>query len=215
MTKEKITVIYYYEKQTFNLSIDKWISGVSIDGVPQIAQSYRNKDELYKIDVHRKKINSANVKVSYTIRITNTGEIEGTANKITEIIPKEFYYDANDNRTVWTEENGNFVTEALEGVTIQPGESEEVEIVLRWRNGEDNLGEIKNTAIISGVTNPAKYVDMIQEDNSDASEMLITVETGGLDSRDRTIVCIIAILSVLLVIIGVLFAKTNKKKKDE
>ena len=215
MTKEKITVIYYYEKQTFNLSIDKWISGVSIDGVPQIAQSYRNKDELYKIDIHRNKINTANVNVSYTIRITNTGEIEGTANKITEIIPKEFYYRAEDNKTVWKEEGGNLVTEALEKVTIQPGESKEIEIVLRWNNRENNLGEIKNTAIISGVTNPARYADMIEQDNSDTSDMLITIETGGLDSRDRTIVCIIAVLSVMLVIIGVLFAKTNKKKKDK
>ena len=212
MAKEKITVIYYYEKQTFNLAIDKWISGVSIDGIPQIGQSYENRDELYKIDIHRNRISEADVKVSYTIRITNTGEIEGTANKITEIIPKEFYYRAEDNKTVWKEEGGNLVTEALEKVTIQPGESKEIEIVLRWNNRENNLGEIKNTAIISGVTNPARYADMIEEDNSDTSDMLITIETGGLDSRDRMIVLIAGVQIVLAISIGLLISYKKKEK---
>ena len=212
MTKEKITVIYYYKKQTFNLTIDKWISGVSIDGIPQIGQSYESRDKLYKIDIRGNKISTSDVKVTYTIRITNTGEIEGTANKITEIIPKEFYYRAEDNRTVWKEEGGNLVTEALEKVTIRPGESKEIEIVLRWNNGEDNLGEVKNTAIISGVTNPAKYADMIKQDNSDSSQMLITIKTGGLDSRDRSIILIVGVLIEMLLMTGILFGRISKKK---
>ena len=75
MTKEKIIVTYYYEKQVFNLGVDKWVSGTNIDGIPQLAQSYNSKDELYKIDIHRSKVETADVKITYTIRVTNTGVV--------------------------------------------------------------------------------------------------------------------------------------------
>ena len=214
MTKEKITVTYYYEKKNFNLELNTWIAGVSIDGIPQIGQSYGNRDELYKIDIHRNKIGSANVKVTYKIRITNTGEIEGTASKITDMIPEGFYYSAEDNKTVWKEEGGILVTEALQGSTIQPGESKEIDIVLRWNNGETNFGEKKNVAVISGVTNPAKYVDMDEKDNSDTSKMLITIETGGLDSQDKSMLFIIGVaIFIFIITVGILFAKSGRKRK--
>ena len=213
MTREKIIVTYYYEKKTFNLAIDKWISGASIDGVAQIGQSYGTRDELYKIDIHRKRTETANVKVTYKIRVTNTGEIEGTASKITEVIPEGFSYQEEDNKINWKTENGIIVTDVLKDETIKPGESKEIEIVLRWNKGEGNFGEKRNTVIISGVTNPAKYVDMNEEDNSDKSEMLMTIETGGLDSRDRTIVAIVSVQGLIVVAVGILFRRKTKKQK--
>ena len=213
MTREKIIVTYYYEKKTFNLAIDKWISGASIDGVAQIGQSYGTRDELYKIDIHRKRTETANVKVTYKIRVTNTGEIEGTASKITEVIPEGFSYQEEDNKINWKTENGIIVTDVLKDETIKPGESKEIEIVLRWNKGEGNFGEKRNTVIISGVTNPAKYVDMNEEDNSDKSEMLMTIETGGLDSRDRTIVAIVSVQGLIVVAVGILFGRKSKKQK--
>ena len=213
MTREKIIVTYYYEKKTFNLAIDKWISGASIDGVAQIGQSYGTRDELYKIDIHGKRTETANVKVTYKIRVTNTGEIEGTASKITEVIPEGFSYQEEDNKINWKTENGIIVTDVLKDETIKPGESKEIEIVLRWNKGEGNFGEKRNTVIISGVTNPAKYVDMNEEDNSDKSEMLMTIETGGLDSRDRTIVAIVSVQGLIVVAVGILFGRKTKKQK--
>ena len=213
MTREKIIVTYYYEKKTFNLAIDKWISGASIDGVAQIGQSYGTRDKLYKIDIHRKRTETANVKVTYKIRVTNTGEIEGTASKITEVIPEGFSYQEEDNKINWKTENGIIVTDVLKDETIKPGESKEIEIVLRWNKGEGNFGEKRNTVIISGVTNPAKYVDMNEEDNSDKSEMLMTIETGGLDSRDRTIVAIVSVQGLIVVAVGILFGRKTKKQK--
>ncbi len=214
MTKEKITVIYYYEKENFNLAIDKWISGVSIDGVPQLGQSYGTKHELYKIDIHRNKTTTANVKVTYKIRVTNTGEIEGTANKITEIIPDGFSYYTEDNKESWKVENGVLVTETLKEEVIQPGESKEIEIVLRWDKGETNFGQKNNVVIITGSTNPANFEDINKEDNSSKSQMLIAITTGGLDSRDRTIVLIASVQIFILIVIGILFGRKEKHKGE-
>ena len=211
MTKEKITVIYYYEKQLFNLSVDKWVSGTTINGIPQLAQNYNSRDELYKIDIHRSKVETADVKITYTIRITNTGEIEGTADRITELIPQGYTYNQEDNSIYWQESNGILTTDALKDEMIKPGEYKDIEIVLRWSKGENNFGQKDNTVILSSETNPAGYEDINEEDNSDKSEMLLTVATG-LDSTDRVVV--IGIIEVVLVIsVGLLLSYKKKEHK--
>ena len=211
MTKEKITVIYYYEKQVFNLEIATRISHVSINGIPQIAQSYENGEELYKIDIHRNKVLTAEVKVTYKIKVTNTGEIEGTASKIADIIPEGFRYNAEDNKIKWKEENGIYVTDELKEEIIKPGESKEIEITLRWINGENNFGEIRNIAVISGVTNPAKYADASEGDNNSKIRILMAIETGGLDSSDRTLVAIVTVQILILLAVGIMFGRKRQK----
>ena len=131
MTEEKITVTYYYEKQLFNLGVDKWISKVNINGLTQNAQSYSQRNELYKIDIHRNKIENSSIKVTYTIRITNTGEIEGNVTRLTEIIPNGFSYHQEDNELSWTEESGILTTNALKDEAIKPGEHKDIENLYR------------------------------------------------------------------------------------
>ena len=131
MEEEKITVIYYYEKLKFNLGVDKWIGNVKIDGISGPGQSLSNKNELYKADIHRSKTATAEVEITYKIRITNTGEIEGQVGKITEIIPSGFEYRQEDNSLYWEGTNGILTTEDLKDEIIQPGESKEIEITLR------------------------------------------------------------------------------------
>ena len=211
MGTERITVIYYYEKQLFNLSIDKWVSSVNVNGISQGVQNINNKDEIYVVDIHRSKTETANIKVTYKIRATNKGEIEGTAGEIVEIIPAGYSYYQEDNSIHWEEKNGNLVTDTLMNETIQPGEYKEIEIVLRWNTGEDNFGEKDNLVILSGEQNPAGYEDVNAEDNHATSSMIITVATG-LDRNDRIVV--IGIIQVVLAIsLGLLLSYKKKIKK--
>ena len=209
MTKEKITVIYYYEKQLFNLSVDKWVSGVNVDGIGQGAQNYNTKDQIYKLDIHRNKVNTADVKITYTIRVTNIGEIEGTTRRITEVIPQGYSFRQEDNKTYWEESNGILTTEALKNENIQPGEYKEIELILRWDKGDANFGQKNNTVIISELSNPAGYEDVNEDDNSDRSEMLLSVATG-LDSIAKNIV--VGILEILIIGTLVVLLKKQKNK---
>ena len=211
MTKDKITVTYYYEKQQFNLSIDKWISKVTVDGITQSAQNYNTKDQIYKLDIHRSKVNTANVKITYTIRITNTGEIEGTVGRILELIPQGYTFSQEDNKIHFEEVNGILTTDALKDETIAPGEYKEMQIVLRWENGETNFGQKDNTVILGSLSNPAEYEDINEEDNSSKSQMLISIATG-LDSTDRIVV--IGVVEIVLVItFGLLLSYKKKERK--
>ena len=211
MKTEKITVIYYYEKQTFNLKLDKWISKVNVDRISQMAQSIDNKEELYKVDIHRSKAETADITITYKIRVTNTGEIEGTVGELIEIIPAGYSYYQEDNKIHWEERNGSYVTDVLKDEVIKPGENKEVEIVLRWDKGEDNFGEKENLVILSKIENPAGYDDMEKEDNSSSASMILTIATG-LDRNDRII--IIGVVQIVLAIsIGLLVSYKKKEKK--
>ena len=214
MTEEKITVIYYYEKQVFNLGIDKWVSSVNVNGISQGAKTINNKDEMYVVDIHRSKTDTADIKITYKIRVTNKGEIEGTAGEIIEIIPTGYSYYQEDNNIHWEERDGTLVTNALANETIKPGEYKELEIVLRWDRGENNFGEKENLVILSGETNPAGYEDMNKEDNKSSSNMMITVATG-LDRNGRFILMAVVtmVLSIILAVnVGLLVAHKKKQK---
>ena len=205
MQKDKITVIYYYEKQVFNLGIDKWVSSVNVNGISQGAKTINNKDEMY----HRSKTDTADIKITYKIRVTNKGEIEGTAGEIIEIIPAGYSYYQEDNNIHWEERDGTLVTNALENETIEPGEYRELEIVLRWNTGEDNFGEKENLVILSGETNPAGYEDIDKNDNHSSSNMMITVATG-LDRNGRFILNIA--LQILIFVAVVLLIIRRRRK---
>ena len=210
MKKEKITVIYYYEKLNFNITVDKWISKVSVDGVEKTAQDYNTKEQIYKLDIHRTKVNTANVKITYIIRITNTGEIEGTVGTLTEIIPQGYNFNQDDNQIDWKESNGILTTDTLKDEPIEPGEYKEIEITLRWNTGESNFGEKDNTAIISNLSNPAGYEDTNEEDNSSKSQMILTIATG-LD-RTSKIIVIMVVEIVLIITVGLLLRYKKKRK---
>ena len=201
MTEDKITVIYYYEKQIFDLKIDKWVSSVNVNGIHHEARNINNKDEMYVVDIHRSKTETADIRITYKIRVTNTGEIEGTAGQIMEVIPKGYSYYQEDNNIYWEERNGTFVTDTLKDETIEAGEYKEIEIVLRWNKGEENFGEKENLVILTQENNPAGYQDVNEEDNHSTSNMMITVATG-LDTNGRIILTasITMVLSIILAV---------------
>ena len=64
------------------------------------------------VDIHRSKTDTADIKITYKIRVTNKGEIEGTAGEIIEIIPTGYSYYQEDNDIHWEERDGSLVTDA-------------------------------------------------------------------------------------------------------
>lgn len=156
MEEDKITIIYYYEKQVFNLKVDKWIGNVIMDGIPQASQSIGNNEQLIKVEMHRNKVETADIKIIYKIRISNVGEIEGNVNTITDVIPEGYVFHQEDNEITWEETQGILTTKDLEGEVINPGEYTEIEMVLRWEKGEENFGEKTNLVLLkSNKVNPA------------------------------------------------------------
>ena len=199
MTKEPIEVIYYYRKAIFNLSIDKKVKEIQVNGNTK----KMNKD-IAKVEVKRKKIKDTKVKVVYTIKVTNDGEVAGSA-KIEENIPKGMTMAEKDNKK-WNIK-GRKATITTD--TIKPGEKAEYTVVLTWDNSTQNFGTKKNVVSIVETKNDAGYKEKDTKDNTDDAQFIISVSTGV-----KTAVRTAGLATIVLSAIGVCIVVVKRRTKE-
>ena len=176
----------------FDLALLKYVSTVYVteDGKETVTQTNNvgndETDIIPKVEINRKKINKTVVKFGYTIKITNEGDIAGYAKEITDYVPEGLKFYAEDNEG-WTDEGNNVIsTKLLENTLLQPGESAQVTVILRWINGSENLGVKINTAEISEDYNDKHVPDRDStpdnkvpgEDDIDDAPVLLSIKTG-------------------------------------
>ena len=182
----------YIKLTYFDLALRKWVTQAIVieDGKETITQTGHTPDmdpePVVKVEIHRKKINEVTVKFRYSIRVTNEGDIAGYAKEITDYVPEGLRFVAEDNPG-WTDEGNNVIsTRLLENTLLQPGESADVEVLLTWINGENNLGLKTNTAEISEDDNEKGAPDIDStpdnkvpgEDDIDDAEVILSISTG-------------------------------------
>ena len=168
-------------------------------------------EEVVKVDLKKRKINSVEIKFRYSIRITNEGEIAGAATEISDYIPDGLKFVQEDNPD-WRESEGKVVTNKLAGTTLQPGESAEVEIILTWINSDKNMGVMMNTAEINKDHN--KYdsrdidstpgnKDLEEDDLGQKAQILLTVKTGS----DFINYSILGVMFISIILTGAILIK--------
>ncbi len=182
----------YIKLTYFDLALRKWVTEAIVieNGKETVTQTGHtaemDPEPVVKVELYRKNINDVTVKFRYSIRITNEGDIAGYAKEITDYVPEGLRFLAEDNPG-WTDEGNNVIsTRLLENTLLQPGESAEVEVVLTWINGEDNMGQMTNIAEISEDYNDKGVPDRDStpdnkkpgEDDIDDAPVLLSVETG-------------------------------------
>ncbi len=201
----------------FDLALLKYVTKaiVTEDGHTRIIETGNVGDEndiVPKVEINKKKINKTVVKFAYTIKITNEGDIPGYATEITDYIPKGLEFKKEDNPNWIYEGNGVISTRALENVLLQPGQSAEVEVILTWINGEDNLGSKINVAEISedyndeGVPDKDSTPDNQKEgeDDIDEAEVILSIKTGG---GVNEIYFNLILVVFLIVLVGIVLIK--------
>lgn len=199
-------VIYYYNKQDFNIKTDKTISELYVNGEKQDIKN--NKNNIFQVSVHRKELENTELKIKYIIKIENTGEIPGTAGIVTDQIPEGLEFYAEDNVDYWQLKDGVAITDKLDGELIEPGEYKELEIVLRCTNLGDKVGLQTNKAVAENMKNDPNFEDSNSEDDLGECELLISVGLGGQD-----IVKILLISIVALIVVAKIINKFRRKSK--
>ena len=182
----------YIKLTYFDLALRKWVTEAIVieNGQETITQTGHtpemDPEPVVKVELYRKDLNDVTVKFRYSIRVTNEGDIAGYAREITDYVPEGLMFLAEDNPG-WTDEGNNVIsTRLLENTLLQPGESAEVEVVLTWINGEDNMGQMTNIAEISEDYNDKGVPDRDStpdnqvwgEDDIDDAPVLLSIETG-------------------------------------
>ena len=200
--------------QVFDLSLLKWVSAVYVteDGVTTTTQTGNTgndqTDIIPKVEINKKKLQDTVVRFGYTIQITNEGDIAGYAKEITDYVPEGLKFYAEDN-TGWTDEGNNVIsTKLLENVLLQPGESAQVTVILRWINGEDNLNMKTNIAEISedeneyGVPDKDSTPDNKKdgEDDIDDASVLLAISTGIITMVGNMLPTILGICGFLVIL---------------
>ena len=204
---EDDTIIYYYRKLPFNFSIDKTIKEITVDG--EKLGNKKGKDIL-KVEVVGSKIEKTEVIVRYRIQVKNTGKIDGTA-EILEKIPKGYEVDTKETKNWKKTEDGNLITT----VTMKAGEERELEVVLKWKKGNNHLGEMKNTVEITKTTNLAEYEEITLEDNKSEAEVLMSVKTGSVRNIFKaTLIATIIVGMIAILEANILENLKNKEKNN-
>lgn len=192
----------------FDLSLLKYVTKVVVneDGVVrEISTGHtglENPEPTVKVEINKKKFNKTSVTFIYTIKVTNEGEIEGYAKEIKDRIPAglEFYGEDNPDWTISSD--GIVTTNKLANTLLKPGESATVEIALRWKRDENNLGMKVNTAEISKDDNEYNTPDIDStpdnnkdgEDDQDTASVVLSISTG---TAETYIVFIIGIMTLM------------------
>ena len=163
MTEEELIVKYYYKKMPFNMKVEKELEKVQVNGSEESVELINNK--LAKLEINYKDINSTNIEIAYKIKVTNTEKIAGTA-LIEERIPEGFEFIMELSSEGWTLKDGSYIVQTEE---INPGETKEYKVTLRWKPEEENKGQKQNTAKITQTTNTPNYEETTLEDNEDSA----------------------------------------------
>ena len=183
--EEETIVIYYYRKMSFNFSIEKTISSITVNG----EKLKISNGKATKVEVKTKEVQSTDIVVKYNIKVTNKGELKGKAN-ISEILPKGFELVKVSDE--WNKkEDGTLESE----IELEPEESKNLSIELKWTNNEENLGSKVNIAKILNTNNIAGYDDNNKEDDISNATIVVSIKTGW---QVSTIIIITFIISMII-----------------
>lgn len=182
----------YIKLNYFDLALRKWVTQAIVieNGKETVTQTGHTPEQdpepIVKVDLNRKKLNKVTVKFRYSIRITNEGDIAGYAKEIKDYIPAGLKFVAADNPG-WTDLGNNIITtNLLADKLLQPGESADVQVLLTWINGQNNMGLKTNIAEISKDYNDRGVPDRDStpdnkkdgEDDIDDAPVMLSIATG-------------------------------------
>ena len=157
----------------YNLKLDKYVSKIVVQNQEGVQTYNFSNEKLAKVDIKSKYLNETTILIEYKMVVTNIGNKEMIAVRISDNIPSGMEFPSELNPS-WVYTDGALKTEELKSIEIKPGETKEVTLVLRKRLTESNIGVIKNTALIEAVNQEETNIN----DNRSSAEAIISIETG-------------------------------------
>ena len=204
-SKEQI-VIYSYKKKIFNMEVYKTVKDGSIDGEQR---TFAN-GKFTKLDIPVKKVNNSKVKIRYSVKVKNTGEIKGSA-IVAEYLPEYFEMLPEENPD-WTFENGKILSKEVE---LNPSEEKELIVTLTWKNGRENFGNIVNKVEIDKTKNDAGFDETDSEEEKkgkDNKATVVLVVKTGLDINN--VLRMIGVGITLTALVGAMGYTISRKARE-
>ena len=188
--------------KVYDLKLDKYVSKIIMQNSSGTTTNEYDNTTLAKAEIDAKLINSTNVVVEYTIRVTNEGEVPAYVRRIVDYVSTEYTFSSELNPD-WYEQDGRLYNVSLSNEKLDPGESTEVTLTLTKKMTETNTGLISNTAEIAESYNEQGIKDQDSTENNNATgeddlgkaDVILSIKTGQ-------VVSTIGIVLASIVIIG-------------
>ena len=119
----------------------------------------RKNGKINKVEIPVGRVGDSTLEIEYSIEVRNEGEIEGET-EVIERLPKYFKVASGTSKE-WKEEKDGTLRLTTK---LQPGETKEYTVVLKWERGESNFGSLVNTVELDNITNPANFEETTKED---------------------------------------------------
>ena len=177
-------------EKIFDLKIEKQIKYIEADVDGSVSKiTKKSADELVKVDLPKSKVEKTTLTVTYTIKVTNVGELAGYATGLADTIPERM--ELVEGQDAWEAMNGVAVSNKYATTKLEPGESLEEDITLRIKLTNNDIGTKINSAEITTYYNDEGVKDKTP-DNKAEEPLLITVKTG-----EESIIAISAVIALL------------------
>ena len=183
-------------EKIFDLKIEKQIKNIEVNSDGSISRiTKKNADELVKVDLPKSKVEKTTLTVTYTIKVSNVGELAGYATGIADNIPERM--ELVEGQEAWEAKNGVAILNKYSNTLLKPGDSFEEDITLKIKLTNNDVGTKINSAEITTYYNDEGIKDNTP-DNTVEEPLLITVKTG--EEQIIAISAVIALLSVTAIV---------------
>lgn len=201
-----------YERQKFDLKLDKFITKVSVQNSQGTKQNEFGREQLAKVEIKAKQFIGSTIAVEYQIQVTNEGEIDGFVNDVIDYIPEGFKFSSELNKDWYVGTDKNLHNTSLENEKIKVGETKILDLVLTKTLTQSNGQTLINTAEIYKASNSENINDKDStpgnkkngEDDMSSATLIVAISTG---------IGKIFIGSILIVLFVILVIAIVMKKK--
>ncbi len=202
----------------FDLSLEKTVSKITVQNDKGTNVVQGNDSTLAKTEIKSKDLNSSTVYIEYKIKVTNNGQVSGTASKIVDYLPKDASLNTEINPGWYIGKDGNAYNEELANTIINPKETKEITLIVSKAMTESNTGISSNKAEIVSSSNELGVTDIdstpgnasSSEDDFGQADVIISIGTGG--GLISTMIILTVLINLLL--LGYVIKRRIDKGKE-
>lgn len=211
----KIINLGLIEKNKFDLSLQLYISKITIKNNQKEKIYNYEKEKTCKINLPKKLINNANMEIEYKVVVSNDGNIPGYAKRIDAYLGEDFDIKREKNVNWDIKNNEKVCTYALKNDIINVGESKEVSLILD-KNISNDTNIINNMVEISEDYNEKALLDYDSMPNNqkqtedDISSANISITTCA---NKKIAIYIGTMIIIIAVTIATIYATKHNVKK--
>ncbi len=195
------------ENDTFNLSLNKYITKVIVQNSKGTRVLQYDKEKLAKVEIPARQLAGSIVIVEYNLEMKNEGETPGYASEIIDYIPDDLKFSSEINQNWYLSTDKKIHNISLANEIINPGESKVISLTLTKTMTENNTGVFVNKAEIAKTSNNLAIENVSENDNNEA-KILVSIKTGNIRLT-------ILIISIALVILTITAYQLKRKKGDK